>query len=387
MTTARTCCGSTTRSRTPARRWLLATLGLLLAGSADAHPTPFSYLTLELDGASARGSLVMHEYDVAHELGIADPDTLLQPDEARRQQLPLRLMVDGRMRLAFDGRPLQAAWQPIEVQPAQQSVGMRFALAAPAPAVVELDMLLFPYDDQHQTFVSVYEGGALRLQAVLDAAHPTMRYYSGSLQGRWAVVRTFVQSGVHHILIGPDHILFLMGLLLLGGSMWRLASIVTAFTAGHSITLSLAALQLVRLPSSVIEPAIALSIVVVGTDNLLVQRQRVPSAALPAAAPGTGARDLRPWFAGAFGLIHGFGFAAVLTELGLPRDALGWSLAAFNIGVEIGQLLIVLPTATLLWWLWRISPRSAERSVLAGSVVVVAAGVYWFVQRIWFTAP
>ena len=72
-------------------------------------------------------------------------------------------------------------------------------------------------------------------------------------------------------------------------------------------------------------------------------------------------------------------------EFGLPRDALGWSLAAFNIGVELGQLIIVLPTATLLWWLWRRSPSAAARTVLLGSVAVVLAGAFWFVQRVWFT--
>ena len=107
----------------------------------------------------------------------------------------------------------------------------------------------------------------------------TVEYYAGSTQGRLAVVRTFVLSGIEHILIGPDHILFLIGLLLLGGTLARLALIVTAFTIGHSITLSLAALDILSPPAYFIEPLIALTIVVVGADNLLVLRaQAAPEA-------------------------------------------------------------------------------------------------------------
>ena len=370
------------RRRSGLRRWLLALL--LWPVLAGAHSAPYSYLILLLDEQSTHGSLVIHVYDVAHEVGVTDPAMLLNREEAQHHETQLRQLVESRMHIGFDGQAVQPVWQPIEVLPDRQSLRLQFDLTPLRPAAVDFDMQLFPYDPMHQTFIEVYEGGSLRLQAILDAAHASARYYSGSLQGRWAVIKTFVQSGVHHILIGPDHILFLMGLLLLGGTIWRLASIVTAFTLGHSVTLSLAALGLVRLSPAVVEPAIALSIVVVGADNLLVQLKRGTGAGSLADAASS-ARDLRPWFAGLFGLIHGFGFASVLMEFGLPRDALGWSLAAFNIGVELGQLVIVLPTATLLWWLWRRSPPTAARTVLLGSVTVVLAGAFWFVQRVWFT--
>ena len=161
-----------------------------------------------------------------------------------------------------------------------------------------------------------------------------MDYYAGSWPGVAAVLATFVPAGIHHIAIGPDHILFLVGLLLLGGSLGRLGLIVTAFTLGHSVTLSLAALGIVTPPASLVEPAIALSIVLVGVDNLLVGREEP-----------TRRRDLRPILAGVFGLVHGFGFAAVLREFGLPQAALGWSLFGFNLGVELGQLALVVPLA------------------------------------------
>lgn len=361
--------------------WLL--MLLLFPVLSAAHSAPYSYLMLMPDQQSTHGSLVVHVFDAAHEVGVAEPATLLDRAEAQRHEVRLRQLMETRMRITFDGQPVQLAWEPIEVLPDRQSLRLQFDVARPRPGMIGFEIHLFPYDEMHQTYVDVYEGGRLGLQAILDGSRTSVRYYSGSLQGRWAVVKTFVQSGVHHILIGPDHILFLMGLLLLGGTLWRLTSIVTSFTLGHSVTLSLAAMGVVRLSPAVVEPVIALSIVVVGADNLLVQwkRGRTPSSA-PASWSQT--RDLRPWFAGVFGLIHGFGFAAVLMEFGLPRDALGWSLAAFNIGVELGQLVIVLPTALVLWWLWKRSPVAAARTVMVGSLAVVAAGAFWFVQRVWF---
>src|SRR5262249_54971682 len=136
----------------------------------------------------------------------------------------------------------------------------------------------------------------------------------------------------------------------------------------HSVTLSLAALNLINPPARIIEPAIALSIVFVGADNLLVK----------------GGRDVRAWIAFGFGFVHGFGFASVLREMGLPSRALGWSLFSFNVGVEIGQLLVVGTVASLLAMLRARSQRAGQQLAVAGSIVVVAAGAFWFVQRVFF---
>jgi hydrogenase/urease accessory protein HupE len=226
---------------------------------------------------------------------------------------------------------------------------------------------LFPYDPNHKTFVNVYEREGLT-QAILDRDRTRFEYYAGTTQGRWAVVRRFVPAGFEHILIGPDHVLFLIGLLLLGGSIPRLAFIVTAFTAAHTITLSLAALSIMNPPARIVEPAIALSIVYVGADNLLRR----------------GGRDARAWIAFAFGFIHGFGFAYVLREMDLPARSLGWSLFSFNIGVEIGQLLVVLVVASALAALRSRSEAAAQRVAVLGSGLVMAAGTFWYIERVFF---
>lgn len=354
---------------------------LLWAGAVAAHPVPFSYLDVEIDDLGARGALVIHIFDAAHELGLAEPEVLLDQSAALSYRAPLLKLITPRLHIAIDGQRVEPTWGGLQVLEQRQSLRLPFDLGTRTPGQLNIEAKLFPYDPSHQSFVNIYEDEQLKYQALLDIEHATLNYYSGTLQGRFAVVRSFIAAGIHHIAIGPDHILFLVGLLLPGGSLRKLITIITAFTIGHSITLSLAVLGIVNPSPRLIEPAIALSIIVVGVDNLLLR------SAGPTAETSTSTqRDLRPWFAAVFGLVHGFGFASVLLELGLPRSALGWSLASFNIGVEIGQLLIVLVLATALARLRRTNIALADRCVLFGSIAVVAAGTFWFVQRIAFTS-
>jgi hydrogenase/urease accessory protein HupE len=339
-----------------------------------AHPAPFSYLDLRLAASGVEGSLALHDYDVAEELNVNDPDALLDPATLSVQRAALLALVSERLAILVDGKPATIDWGVIEPVRERQSLRLVFKIAGSGhPAHVHVRAHLFPYDPTHQTFVNVYEETALVQQAILDVNRRTTDYYAGSTQGRLAVIKTFVLSGIEHILIGPDHVLFLIGLLLLGGSVARLALIVTSFTVGHSITLSLAALDIVSPSARLVEPLIALTIVVVGADNLLVLRARGREKAKSA--------DIRAWLAAVFGLIHGFGFAYVLKEFGLPQAALAWSLFAFNVGVEIGQLLIVGVAASLLALLARKSEIAWSRVASFGSVAVILAGTYWFVER------
>lgn len=356
---------------------LIVAAWLVSAVPAAAHPAPFSYLDLHLDANGVTGTLVVHDLDAAHDLGVANADSLLDPATAARYHDALVALLGPRLSLMLDDGPATITWGAIEVVPDRQSLRLAFTVSTSRPGHVGIHAYLFPYDPIHQTFINIYEDSALKLQAILDASHQDTSYYSGSTQGRWAVVKTFVFSGIEHILIGPDHILFLIGLLLLGGTVSRLALIVTSFTVGHSITLSLAALDIVSPPARFIEPLIALTIVVVGADNLLVLRGTKGDAGK--------ASDIRAWLAVAFGLIHGFGFAYVLKEFGLPQAALGWSLFAFNLGVEIGQLLIVGVVAGVLLIVRRKSAPLAGRLALLGSIAVIVAGTYWFVERVFFT--
>jgi hydrogenase/urease accessory protein HupE len=353
----------------------------------SAHPAPFSYVDLRIVDSGLEGSLVLHDFDIAHDLGVNPPERLREQAVVESYRDQLTRLMDSRLAIAADGARRAITWTGIEVLPERQSVRLLFRAAGSRPASVRVTAVLFPYDPVHQTFVNVYEGGDLRHQAILDGARPTLDYYAGSWQGARAVIAVFVPAGIEHILIGPDHVLFLIGLLLLGGSLWKLTTIVTAFTIGHSITLSLAALDVVSPPANVVEPVIALSIIFVGADNLLVQREASTRSERSGGRPlGTRSpRDIRAWVAGVFGLVHGFGFASVLKEFGLPVTALGWSLFSFNLGVEIGQLVIVLLVAWTLAAIRRRNESLGRRLVLAGSVIVMAAGGYWFVERVFLT--
>lgn len=359
---------------------LLLAVGLSWAPGVEAHPAPFSYLDLALDEKGVQGALVVHVFDAAHELGLNPPESLLDQGAAHAAGARLAAVLGARLHIRLDGEEVSPRWGDAVALPGRNSIRLTFALASRVPGRIDIDAWLFPYDLAHNSFINVYDDGRLEQQAILDASHRTMSFYAHSVQGRWALVRTFVPAGVHHILTGPDHVLFLVGLLLLGGSLWRLGTIATAFTVGHSITLSLAVLGVVHIAPRIIEPAIALSIAVVGIDNLLVGSERARKGLQSASR----LRDLRPWLAGGFGLVHGFGFAGVLLELNLPAGALGWSLASFNVGVEGGQLLVLIPVAAGLHALRRWNGVLADRGVVTGSIAVTGAGLIWFVQRIVF---
>jgi len=168
--------------------------------------------------------------------------------------------------------------------------------------------------------------------------------------------------GVMHIFTGYDHLAFLLGVVLVGGSFKTIVKIVTSFTVAHSITLALAALGIVVLPSRIVESGIALSIMYIAVENLFFQKF-----------------DRRWIITFFFGLVHGFGFAAALSEIHLSRDLLATALFSFNVGVELGQVSIV---ALLLPALWYLRKQSYNTMVVRlASCVILALGGYWLWQR------
>jgi hydrogenase/urease accessory protein HupE len=348
----------------------LLVLLLTLAIPAAAHPVPFSFLDLQLVAHGMEVSLVIHDFDLAHELGVPEAARFLSPAFLAEHDASIRSLLSARLQISADGSLSEPVWDAPE--PLRNSESVRFLLHYPSvrsrPARIAIHAALFPYDPLHQTFVNIYEDGELTRQLILDQSRKQAEHFTGSSQSAIAVIRRFIPEGIRHILIGPDHILFLVGLLLLGGRPRRLLMVVTAFTVAHSITLSLAALSIVTPSARIIEPAIALSIIYVGFDNLLVRK----------------GRDVRAWIAFCFGFIHGFGFASVLREMELPRRALGWSLFSFNFGVEIGQLIVVLVVASLLAAIRSRSETAGRYVAVTGSIVVIAAGAFWFIQRVFF---
>jgi hydrogenase/urease accessory protein HupE len=189
--------------------------------------------------------------------------------------------------------------------------------------------------------------------------------------GIWATLTDFLRQGFEHILSGPDHLLFVFGLLLLARSPWMLVKTITAFTVAHSLTLAAATLGYVNLPAAPIEILIALSIVFLGAE-IVRALQGATSVAIR-----------NPWaLAFAFGLLHGFGFAGVLSAAGLPPGRVPLALVSFNIGVEIGQLAFVALIALVGFAVRQVGIAWPRRAGLVPAYVVGSLGAFWLLQRI-----
>jgi len=176
----------------------------------------------------------------------------------------------------------------------------------------------------------------------------------------------FIRAGIEHIIPkGLDHILFVLGLffssLILASLLWQ----VTAFTLAHTITLALAALSIVQIPADIVEPLIALSIIWIAVENIVF----------------TEANKWRPFIVFGFGLLHGLGFAVVLSKYGLPEGNLVPSLLAFNIGVELGQLLVLIIAAALVWFI-RHKSWYRQRVQIPASLLIAVVGLFWFIERV-----
>jgi hydrogenase/urease accessory protein HupE len=220
----------------------------------------------------------------------------------------------------------------------------------------------------HRQYLSVKSAdGNLLAEKILDANQDTLELHIGGLSARrgFAGFREFLALGIEHILTGYDHLAFLLGLLIIGGSFKSVARIITSFTIAHSITLGLATMDVVRIPPSIVEPLIAASVMYVGLENIFRREHR--------------ARWLLTF---GFGLVHGFGFASALRELGIGTGGMGAAvpLLSFNMGVELGQIGIAAIALPLIWKL-RSRPLFPRRWVPAVSLLVAAAGCVWLVQR------
>lgn len=333
----------------------------------SAHEEPTSHLELHVGNEGVNAVFTASAVDLAHDLPQVDAAMLLRPDTASASSEMIVKSLAQQMTISADGTPVAPELRAITPIPEKRDLRMElFYPWATAPETVGVKCLVFQYDPRHRTFLNVHANGKLERQEILHRYNTIVEFKTGTSQRTGSVVAQFLVSGIHHIFIGPDHILFVVGLLLLGGTVGQLAKVVTTFTIAHSITLGLATFKILTPPASVIEPIIALSIVFVGVHAFMDKS----------------GRDPRLIFAFAFGLIHGFGFANVLQEMVLPRAALGWSLFAFNAGVELGQLCIIITVAPLLALIRHISKPAAARVVASGALAITAMGAFWFFQRV-----
>ena len=385
----------------------------LKAATAGAHDRTTSYSTWDIRGRDAQVTVRLSELDVTHFPWAAtagdDFDRVLGDYLTNH----LQLRADGLLCPLSDG--------PRRLRAAAGRVVFEWRVACGAGALQISSDLLLDVVPSHLHFARVSRDGAAGLERVLSEHERTWgladQDVTPSAQPSGTSLGGYIALGVEHILTGYDHLAFLLALLLVGGTFSEIAKVVTGFTVAHSITLGLTVLGYVRPDTAPVEALIGLSIALVAAENIWLVDGRgrglplvvaaVLAAMALAAAAGRGqvpavtlaglavftlcyfgllrraaqTASLRWAIAFIFGLVHGFGFAAVLGEAGLPADRVVHALFGFNVGVELGQLAIV----ATVWPTLRLVTRRRERLRLAivevGSSAVLALGVFWFASR------
>ncbi len=355
---------------------------VLAATLAQAHTASNGFLSLQIDRAQVSGALELAIRDGELAVGLdQDGDGKVTWGELRASQTALQTYVQGHLRLAGADGQCRMGFGPVQVN--ERVDGRYLWLPVTAACGGMLKKLSIDYtvldseDPSHRGLLSLSANGATQT-AVLGGGI-TPRLFELDHPSPWVAFIEYLGAGIRHIWSGIDHLLFLLSLLLPAvlarrQNRWEavpiaapafisIVKVVTAFTLAHSITLSLAAFDVIRLPGRLTESVIAASIIVAALNNVF---PRVTEA--------------RWRIAFAFGLLHGFGFASVLAEMGLRQGARLVSLVAFNLGVEAGQLAVVLavmPAAYLLR-----STVFYRRGVMPwGSSAIAALAMVWFVQR------
>jgi hypothetical protein len=372
-----------------ARRRLCGALLLMLCGPlAQAHIASNGFLTLKVDGAQVSGAMELAIRDGELAVGLDhDGNGKVTWGELKSSQSALQNYLQGHLRLSGDGRRCSVGVGPVEVN--ERVDGTYLWLPLNIDCGVRLERLSIDYtvldveDPSHRGLLTLIANGAVQTAVLggaagLSGASEPRLFELDHLSSRSAFTE-YLRAGVWHIWSGIDHLLFLLSLLLPAvllrrGNRWQavpmaapafvnIVKVVTAFTLAHSITLSLAAFDVIRLPSRLTESVIAASIIIAALNNVF-----------PKVTEG------RWRIAFAFGLLHGFGFASVLAEMGLPTGARLVSLVAFNLGVEAGQLAVVLAIMPLAY-LFR-STAFYRRGVMPwGSSAIACLALVWFVQR------
>ena len=367
------------RCRPPVAAAVLA----LLPASAAAHPLTFTETTVVLhrDGTFRADLLVdldalaLGAPQSADDAELAAAVGRLTPAELDEALGRLRRLFERRVRLRFDGAPapFDVSFPDHGAPAATESeiptvLGLTARLTGTAPAgAAELEFFASRAFAEVSLTIRDERRGVTRRALLERGARSDPFPLSGSAApaGAWSTAGRYLRLGFVHILPrGLDHILFVLGLFLLGSRLAPLVWQVSAFTVAHAATLSLAVFDVVALPARVVEPLIALSIVWVAVENVVTDR-------------------LTPWRPAAvflFGLLHGLGFAGVLRELGLPPDERWLGLLAFNVGIEAGQLAIVGLAFAAVGWCRR-RPWYRRRVAVPASAVIAAVGLLWTLER------
>lgn len=364
------------------RRWALLLL-LCAAPAAHAHIASNGFVSLNVQGQQIQGSLELAIRDAEIAVGLdRDRDGAVTWGELRAGQVSLERYLRGHLSLADGDHTCPLQLGAVEVNERVDGNYVWLPLTADCGRAINrlrIDYRLLQQEDpSHRGLLTLTALG--QSQTAVLGGDAGARSFELEHPSVWTAFAEYLRAGVWHIWSGLDHLLFLLSLLLPAVLMRRrqqweavpiaapafvnIVKVVTAFTLAHSITLSLAAFDVIRLPSRLTESVIAASIVVAALNNIY-----------PRVTEG------RWRIAFAFGLLHGFGFASVLADMGLPHGARLVSLVAFNLGVETGQLAVVLAIMPLAYLLR--ATAFYRRAVMPwGSTAIAVLATFWLVQRV-----
>ncbi|MFN0084481.1 MAG: HupE/UreJ family protein [Blastocatellia bacterium] len=349
---------------------LLLVCLVVAAASVYAHDPGLSAVNLRVEGGALRAQVSFARPDIDSILLVdANRDGRVSAGELDAVRPRLDALGREAIEILIDGR----AVLPTSIATtADDSGAIHFQLRFENAAGARLELrspLLGRLPLGHKQFLTLRgEGDETMGARLLDARADRYQLDLASFlvtKERPQTFRGFLKLGVEHILLGFDHLAFLLALLMAGSKLREAAAIITSFTVAHSITLGLATFDLARLPPAIVEPLIAVSIIYVGIENLLGR--------------GTAHRWLLTF---GFGLIHGFGFATVLRELGIGDSGASaiMPLLSFNLGVEIGQLAIAALLLPVIWKL-KEKPSLFPKYAPACSLLITLAGIYWLLER------
>ena len=341
---------------------------LLVPVGLRAHPISVALAEIKVEGGQVRWRLHIPAPDMDRFFSIdANENGFLDPPELSRAEARVHEYLARKVKVFDDGRELPATFGPLQLwsdPDGNPYVETTATFPLPDSGLRRLTLqcdLLRELSAGYQTVAWITVAGRTA-QLVFQRGEPYETSFAESGH-MLASIAAFVQMGVMHIFTGYDHIAFLLGVVLMGGSFKTIIKIVTAFTVGHSITLALATFNLVAIPGRIVESGIALSIMYIALENLFFKNF-----------------DRRWMVTFFFGLVHGFGFASALGEIHLSRNLLATALFSFNLGVELGQVAIVALLLPVLWYLAKQSYHALVVKCCSGAIFLL--GSYWLWERL-----
>lgn len=354
--------------------FLALCLSLLWGALVQAHDPGLSNVELRMAGGQLIAFLAFNRADIQPWAPMdTNNDGQYTPEEFAAARPKLEEFAQGLLEITANGQRLTPLSAKAELDNANDVLFYVTYLGEAALPVQVKSVWLRKLPLNHRQVMSLLnEQGQPVNQQILDAAHDTFDSRAtpdtaadGATQAATFSFWEFLKLGIEHIFTGYDHLAFLFALLIVGGSLKEAAKIITSFTLAHSLTLGVATMGWITVPSHIVEPLIAVSILYVGLENLWRRNY-----------------DKRWLLTFGFGLIHGFGFASVLRELGIGQNGSGVAmpLFSFNLGVELGQISIAALVLPVIWRLHQ-SPVFVKRYVPVCSLLVALAGLWWLVER------